>query len=54
MALDAPEKDDIIITVNEIQVAIDPMIEASTGDLILDVSGDGEGFSLLGNAGNCC
>ncbi|WP_409303879.1 hypothetical protein [Peribacillus sp. SCS-155] len=38
------------MTVNEIQVAMEPMIEPHTGDSILDVSGDGESFLLWFNS----
>ena len=54
LALDEPAADDSITTINEIVVAIDPMIEPNTKDLILDISGDKKGLSLLGNTGNCC
>jgi hypothetical protein len=54
LALDGPEDDDIIVTINEIQVAIDPVIKPNTEDLILDLSGDKTGLVLLGNTGNCC
>ncbi|WP_267897298.1 hypothetical protein [Peribacillus saganii] len=42
------------MTINEIEVAIDPMIEAATEGLTLDLSGDGKGIVLLGNTGHCC
>jgi hypothetical protein len=54
MALDEPEEEDIIVTINEIKVAIDPKIKPNTEDLILDRSGNGKGISMLGNTGNCC
>jgi HesB-like selenoprotein len=54
LALDEPEADDIIVTINEIQVAIDPMIEPNIEDLILDRSGNGKGISMIGNTGRCC
>jgi hypothetical protein len=40
--------------INEILVAIDPIIEPNTEDLVLDLSGDKSCLSLLGNTGNCC
>lgn len=43
-----------MVTINEIAVAIDPMIESNIEDLVLDLSGDKTGLSLLGNTGNCC
>lgn len=54
LALDEPEADDIIVTINEITVAIDPIIEPNIEGLTLDRSGDGKGISLIGNTGACC
>ncbi|OMF57047.1 Fe-S cluster assembly protein HesB [Paenibacillus sp. FSL R5-0490] len=54
MALDEPEADDIIVTINEIKVAIDPIIEPNTEDLVLERSGNGSGISMIGNTGRCC
>lgn len=54
LALDEPEDDDIIVTINEILVAIDPIIEPNTEDLTLERSGDGKGISMIGNTGACC
>ena len=54
LTLDEPEADDIIVTINDIKVAIDPIIEPNTEDLILDRSGNGQGISMIGNTGRCC
>lgn len=54
MALEEPEAEDSTVTINEILVAIDPRIEPNTEDLVLDISGDKKGLSLLGETGNCC
>ncbi|MBM6617125.1 hypothetical protein [Bacillus suaedaesalsae] len=54
MALDESEESDEIVIINEIKVAIDPMIKENVEGLTLDISGDGQGLSLLGDTGNCC
>lgn len=54
LALDEPHADDIIVNINDINVAIDPRIKPNTQDLILDRSGNGKGISLIGDTGNCC
>ncbi|MEC1523354.1 hypothetical protein P9D43_15220 [Neobacillus niacini] len=41
------------MTINEIKVAIDPIIEPNTENLILDRSGNGQGISMIGNTGRC-
>ncbi|WML49713.1 hypothetical protein RCG23_07115 [Neobacillus sp. PS3-34] len=44
------------MTINEIQVAIDPIIEPNTEGLVLDISGEKTrpGLVMLGNTGHCC
>jgi Fe-S cluster assembly iron-binding protein IscA len=54
LALDGPDKNDVVVTVNEIQVAIDPDIEPFTGSLTLDFDKENNGLMLLGNESNCC
>ena len=54
LALDEPQADDIIVNINDINVAIDPRIKPNTQDLILDRSGNGKGISMIGDTGNCC
>lgn len=54
LALDEPEEDDIIVVINEIKVAIAPIIEPNTEDLMLDLSGNGQGISMIGSTGRCC
>ena len=54
LALDEPEADDIIETINEIQVAIDPEIKPHTESMILDHDQDNERLVLLGNDSDCC
>jgi Fe-S cluster assembly iron-binding protein IscA len=54
LSLDGPEDNDKVITINEIQVAIDPDIEPFTGDLTLEFNKETNGLVLLGNESNCC
>ncbi|MBM7663025.1 hypothetical protein JOC85_003851 [Bacillus mesophilus] len=54
MALDEPKAEDEVLTINEVLVAIEPKIKPNTDDLVLDLSGDKQGLSLMGNTGNCC
>lgn len=54
LALDEPDKNDKIVTINEIQVAIDPDIEPYTDGLILDFNQEANGLVLVGNESNCC
>lgn len=54
LALDEPEKNDKVVTINEIQVAIDPDIEPYTENLTLDFNQEANGLVLLGNESNCC
>jgi len=54
LALDEPDDNDKVITINEIQVAIDPDIEPYTGDLTLEFNQEANGLVLLGNESNCC
>ncbi|MFD0824717.1 hypothetical protein ACT8ZR_03520 [Neobacillus sp. M.A.Huq-85] len=44
----------MIVMINDIKVAIDPIIEPNTEDLILDRSGNGKGITMIGNTGRCC
>lgn len=52
LALDEPDENDKVITVNEILVAIDSNIEPFTSDLTLDFNQERNGLVLLGND-NC-
>lgn len=54
LALDEPDKNDIVVNINEIQVAIDPDIEPYTDGLTLDFNQEANGIVLLGNESNCC
>jgi len=54
LSLDEPEEMDKILLINEIQVAIDPNIEAHAQTLTLDVNQEGKALVLLGNESNCC
>lgn len=54
LALDEPEAEDKIVTINEIQVAIDPNIEAHTDDLKLILNEETNGLELVGNESDCC
>ncbi|WP_456275276.1 hypothetical protein [Bacillus sp. AK128] len=54
MALDEPKADDEVQTINEVVVAIEPQIKPNINDLVLDLSGDKQGLSLIGETGNCC
>ncbi|MEC1718915.1 hypothetical protein P9E47_00745 [Schinkia azotoformans] len=56
LALDEPEENDIVETINEIRVAIDSMVVQFTGNLTLDRQDtqDGAGLVILGNESNCC
>ncbi|MGG7620621.1 hypothetical protein [Bacillus coreaensis] len=42
------------MTINEIQVAIDPHIEDHIGDLILGLNEERTAFVLVGNESDCC
>jgi Fe-S cluster assembly iron-binding protein IscA len=52
LALDEPEANDKIVTINEIRVAVDPNIEPYTETLTLDYLNGG--LALLGNESDCC
>jgi Fe-S cluster assembly iron-binding protein IscA len=54
LALDEPGENDNLVTINEVMVAIDPVIESYTEDLTLDFSKEANGLVLLGNESNCC
>jgi Fe-S cluster assembly iron-binding protein IscA len=54
LALDEPDENDKVITINEIQVAIDPDIAPFTENLTLEFNQDANGLVLLGNESNCC
>ena len=54
LALDEPEAEDKVITINEIQVAIDPNIESYTEALVLDLDKQMNGLVLRGNDSDCC
>jgi Fe-S cluster assembly iron-binding protein IscA len=52
--MDLPDDNDKVITINDIQVAIDPDIEPYTDNLTLDFNKESNGLVLLGNESNCC
>lgn len=54
LALDEPEKDDKVVTINDIQVAIDEMIEDHIEGLILGLNEERTAFVLVGNESDCC
>jgi len=54
LALDEPGENDIVVTISDVMVAIDPDIEPYTEDLTLDFSKEANGLVLLGNESNCC
>ena len=54
LALDEPDENDKVVTINEILVAIDTNIEPYTDNLILDYSQEANGLVLLGNESDCC
>lgn len=56
LALDEPEENDVVETINEIKVAIDSMVVQFTENLTLDRQDtpDGAGLVMLGNESNCC
>jgi Fe-S cluster assembly iron-binding protein IscA len=49
LALDEPEENDKVMTINEITVAIDSDIEPYTGDLSLEFDQARNGLVLRGN-----
>ncbi|MGJ7913779.1 hypothetical protein [Neobacillus sp. LXY-1] len=54
LALDEPDENDQVVTINEILVAIDFNIEPYTENVILDFSQEKNGLVLLGNESDCC
>ncbi|WP_180954855.1 MULTISPECIES: hypothetical protein [Bacillus] len=54
LALDEPDKDDKVVTINGIHVAIDPNIEPYTESLTLEINQEKNGLVLLGNESDCC
>ncbi|MCM3767648.1 hypothetical protein [Neobacillus niacini] len=54
LALDEPDEKDIVVTVNEVLVAIDPDVEPYTENLTMDFNQEANGLVLLGNESNCC
>ena len=54
LALEEPTKNDQVVAINEITVAIDPDIEPYTENLTLDFNQEANGLVLLGNESNCC
>lgn len=54
LALDEPDENDNVLTINEVLVAIDPDIEPYTDNLTLDFSPESNGLVLLGNESDCC
>lgn len=54
LALDEPEDNDNVVTINEIQVAIDPDIEAHIQNSTIDFNQESNGLVLLGNESTCC
>ena len=54
LALDEPDENDEVVTINEVLVAIDPDIEPYTEELTLEFNQDANGLVLSGNESNCC
>jgi iron-sulfur cluster insertion protein len=54
LALDEPNQNDVVVTINEIQVAIDPDIEPFTESLTLEFDKENNGLMLVGNENSCC
>ncbi|PWW32600.1 hypothetical protein DFO73_101865 [Cytobacillus oceanisediminis] len=54
LALDEPEENDKVVTINDIKVAIDSDIESVTENLVLDFNKEANGLVLLGNESDCC
>jgi Fe-S cluster assembly iron-binding protein IscA len=54
LALDEPDKNDVVVTINDIQVAIDPDVEPYTEGLTLDYDQENNGLMLVGNESSCC
>ncbi|MFE8696225.1 hypothetical protein ACFYKT_07645 [Cytobacillus sp. FJAT-53684] len=53
MALDEPEADDLVLMINEIQVAIEPQLEADVEELVIEYDRGRHAFVLRGNEGEC-
>ena len=54
LALDEPDENDEVVTINEVLVAIDPDIEPYTEELTLEFNQEANGLVLMGNESNCC
>lgn len=54
LALDEPEENDEVATINTIKVAIDPRIESAAQNLTLDFNQESNGLELTGNESDCC
>jgi hypothetical protein len=53
MALDEPDANDIVIMINEIQVAIDPQLENDVKELVIEYDRGRNAIVLSGNEGEC-
>jgi Fe-S cluster assembly iron-binding protein IscA len=53
MALDEPNENDKVLTINEIQVAIDAQIIAETDDLVVEYDEGRNAIVLSGNESEC-
>lgn len=53
MALDEPNENDKVLTINEIQVAIDPQIIAEADDLVVEYDAGRNAIVLSGNESEC-
>jgi Fe-S cluster assembly iron-binding protein IscA len=53
LALDEPDKNDKVVIINEIKVAIDTDIEPYTDGLTLDFDQETKGLVLLENENSC-
>lgn len=54
LALDEPEADDKVVSLNCVQVAIDPRIENYLDELVLEFDHNKSEFYLSGNDDDCC
>jgi Fe-S cluster assembly iron-binding protein IscA len=54
LSLDEADKNDKVLIINEVQVAIESDIEPYTENLTLDFNQEMNGLVLLGNESNCC
>ncbi|MED3551395.1 hypothetical protein [Cytobacillus praedii] len=53
MALDEPEKEDKVVIINDIQVAIDPQLEHEVNELVIEYDRGRNAIVLSGNESEC-